>query len=119
LALDRQYILNEFLNNIAGISDKEYQKRIWIRAEGPECNDFDETACHFFQEGDGILEHYKDFGITDAQYQLLMKFRAAFRGFSDENDFPEEFIESPEWKKIMDMAKEILEAFQYQKKPIR
>jgi hypothetical protein len=119
LALDRQYMLNEFLRNIAGISDKKYQNRVWIRAEGPECDDFTETVCRFFDIGEPILDDYKNFGITDHQYQLLITFQAIFREFADENDLPQEFIENPEWKKIMDMATEILEAFQYQKKSVK
>jgi len=47
---------------------------------------------------------------------LLKKFRDEFRIFSDENNWPAEFIDSPEWEKIMNLAKEVLEAFQYQKK---
>jgi hypothetical protein len=109
-------ILNFVLELVTDISDKEYQKRVWIRGEGPECIDFTETCCHFLHEGDGVLEKNKDFGITDDQYQQLKEFRDSFRAFSDENDFPEEFIDSPEWAKIMDMAKDVLKAFNYQKK---
>ena len=113
---DKKNILNFFLENIAGISDVEYQKRVWIRGEGPECDDFDETVCFFFEDSDSILDNYKDFGVTDSQYHLLVKFRDVFSAFSDENDFPERFIESPEWKRITEMAKEVLAAFHYQKK---
>lgn len=112
---DRKYILNEHLRNIHHISDKEYQKRVWIQGKGPECDDFDETCCHFFDDGDPILENYKDFGITEAQYKVLRKFRDAFRTFSDENNWPPEFIDTPEWAKIMSLAKEVLKAFNYRK----
>ena len=112
---DRKQILASCLNVIAGISDKEYQKRVWIRGEGPEVDDFDETICNLFQDGDGVLAEYKDFGVTEIQYQLLKKFRTEIQVFSDENDWPPEFIESPEWEKIMNSAKEVLDAFNYQK----
>ena len=102
-------ILDFVLELVADISDKEYQKRIWIRGEGPEVDNFDETCCHFFQDGNGVLEKYKDFNITDAQYQSLKKFRV----FSDENDYPEEFIDSPDWAKIIEMAKEVLKIFDH------
>ncbi|MBS0584863.1 MAG: hypothetical protein JSR76_01010 [Verrucomicrobia bacterium] len=58
----RRYILNEFLADISGIADIDYQKRIWILAEGPECDDFGETRCRFFGTASAILEEYKKFG---------------------------------------------------------
>ena len=54
---DKKQILESFLETVNGISNKEYQKRIWIRGEGPECDDFTETTCHFFEDSDNILEN--------------------------------------------------------------
>src|SRR5574342_110764 len=113
---DKKQIMETFIRNMDHISDKEYQKRVWIRGEGPEVDDFDETVCHFSQEGDGIIEKYKDFGLTEHQCQMLKKFRDQFKAFYDENDFPEEFIDTPEWAKIMDLAKDVLKAFNFSKK---
>ena len=113
----KKSILDFVLRLIGHIADIEYQKRVWIRGEGPEVDDFDETVCHFFQEGDGVIEKYKDFGLTENQLQVLKKFRNQFEEFSDKNDFPEEFIDTPEWKKITEMAKEVLKAFHYNKIP--
>jgi hypothetical protein len=110
---DRKQIVESFLKTVEGISDREYQKRVWIRGEGPEVDDFDETCCFFFDDGDPILEKYRDFGITERQYQVLKSFRDKFRKFSDENYHPEEFIESAEWAEIMVMAKDVLSAFHY------
>lgn len=113
--IDRKQILASCLEIIAGISDKEYQKRVWIRGEGPEVDDFDETVCNFFQDGNGIIQNYKDFGLTDQQYQLLVKFRDEFdafcRGPALEHYLPQEFIDTPEWIRIMDLAKDVLKAF--------
>ena len=108
-------MLGNFLQTVKWISDKEYQKRVWIRCEGPECQAFDDAVCDFFDIGDPILENYKDFGITENQYKLLKKIRDHFKLFSDENNFPEIFIDTPEWAKIMEMAKDVLKAFNHQK----
>ncbi len=116
----RKQILDSFLENLAGISDKEYQKRVWIEGKGPECDDFDETVCDFFDLGEPIFDNYKGYGITDSQYLLLIKFRKELDAFlSGPNQIhylPREFIDIPEWKKIMEMAKEVLKAFHYEKK---
>lgn len=114
---DRKYVLYEFLRTIWGISDITYQKRVWLRGEGPEWDDFDETVCHFFDDGDPILEKYQEYGITEVQYQLLKKFRDDFRLFEENNFCPLEFIDSPEWAEIMEKAKTVLKAFNFIKKP--
>lgn len=106
--INRKQIIETFVRIMKYISDKEYQKRVWIRGEGPEVDDFDETVCHFSQEGDGIIDKYKDFGLTENQCQALKKFRGQFKAFYDEHDLPEEFINTPEWERIMEMAKEVL-----------
>jgi hypothetical protein len=108
-------ILMSVLETINNISDKKYQKRVWIQGEGPEVDDFDETCCNFFGDGDPLLENYKEFGLTESQYLLLKKFRDKFRAFSDKCYHPSEFIDTPEWQKITEMAKEVLKAFDYKK----
>ena len=115
MEIDRKQILTSVLETIEGISSKEYQKRIWVRGEGPEVDDFDETCCNFFGDGDPLLENYKDFGITENQYQILKRFRDEFRAFSDENYWPQEFIDTPEWAKIIELAKNVLQAFNFKK----
>ena len=110
--IERKQIMETFIRMVDHISDKEYQKKAWIKGEEA---DFDESVCLFFGDGDPILENYKDFGITEIQYKPLKKLSDEFRIFADNNDFPEEFIDTPEWAKIMDLAKEALKAFNYQK----
>ena len=60
------------------------------------------------------LEHYQDFGISENQYQILKNFRDKFRIFSDNNNWPQKFINSDEWNEITEMAKEVLNAFNYE-----
>ena len=111
----RNQILNSFLENLFFISDKEYQKRIWIEGKGPECYSFEDAVCNFFDLGEYIFQNHEGYGITDNQYHLLVQFRDEFKSFADENDWPHLFIDTLEWAKIISMAKEILEAFNYQK----
>lgn len=110
---DSEQILKSFLDNLWRISNKEYQKRIWIEGRGPEWHDFDEAVCDFFDDGDSIIEKYKDFKITDIQRQLLVHFRDVFEVFSDTHSWAPTFIDTPEWETIMRMAKEVLKAFNY------
>ncbi|QVL57524.1 MAG: hypothetical protein KFB93_00150 [Simkaniaceae bacterium] len=117
----KQKILQSFIENIACISDKKYQERVWVNALGPECDDIDDTVCDFFDDGDPILEKYKEFGITENQYDLLMILQKKLRIFTNSTGLysPEKstkaLIKEPEWKEIMKTAKEVLEAFNYKK----
>ena len=116
MEINRKQILKSVLDVIKGISDKDYQRRVWINNEGPEWDDFVETVCNFFGDGDEILEHYQDFELTEDQYRILKIFRDNFRIFSKKNDFPELFIDTLEWDEITKMAKEVLKVFNYQPK---
>ena len=113
MELNRQQILVGFLENLWRIADKNYQRRVWIEARGPECHSFDDAICDFFGDGEGILEKYREFGLTDTQHKVLEIFTEKFQMFSDNNDFPELFIDTSEWNEITEMAKEVLKAFNY------
>jgi len=115
MGINRKQILETLIRITDHIADKKYQKRVWIRGEGPECDDFDETVNYFFGEIDSILNEYKEFGITENQFQVLKNFRDKFEAFSDKNNWPSEFIDTPEWNEITEMAKEVLKAFNYDK----
>jgi hypothetical protein len=107
---DRKNILSCILENIEGISSKGYQEMAWIKGEGPWVDDFDETVNFFFDEVDDVIDRYQEFKLTEEQYQILKIFRDEFKVFADENDYPELFIDTPEWTKVMNRAKEVLHA---------
>ena len=109
---NRKDILNSFLETIRSISDIAYQRRAWIRGEPPG-TDFDETVNNYSLDADGILKYYKDFKITEGQHQILEKFDKHFSNFYSEKNWPSEFINTREWGEIIEMAKEVLKAFNY------
>ena len=115
---DKNQILNSFVKNIAAISDKEYQKRVWVLAEGTECDDIDDTICDFFDE-DYVLEKYKEFGITEEQHKLLLALHRKLRRFADTfgvyspGKSTGELIQLPEWQEIINLAKDVLKVFDY------
>ena len=41
-AIKKQF-LDSLIHNIARLSDEKYQERVWVRAEGPECDDIDDA----------------------------------------------------------------------------
>jgi len=114
--------LCSFVENIAHISNVEYQKRVWVKNEGPECEDIDDAVCDFFDDGDPILENYKDFGITETQYKVLMTLRRKLDNFIDEygvfapEESTERLIELPQWQEIREISKRVLKDFNFKKR---
>ena len=105
--------LEAFLAEVIGIADKEYQKRVWIRGEGPEIDDFDETVCRYSNAADLLFERHKNCDISAIQMHLIRKLHQQFEKFWKNNDFPQQFIDTPEWTHITELAKEVLRAFNY------
>jgi len=111
--INKNQLLSSFLETIEGIASKEYQKRVWIEGIGPECDDFEETVNWFFDDGRLILKNINDYGFTNNQYLILKIFFDEFEAFSDEHYLAQEFIDTPEWTKITERAKEVLKAFHW------
>ena len=115
----RKQILEEFLKNIGRLADEKYQERVWVRAEGPECNDIDDAICDFFDDGDPILEKYKDYEITISQLENIIKLYAKLRFFTDtygvywEYKSTAKLIKMPEWEEIRILARNVLQAFNF------
>lgn len=63
------------------IASRSYQEGVWVHAEGSECDDIDDTICAFFDEN-YVLEKHQNFGITEKQYELLMKLHGKLREFT-------------------------------------
>lgn len=112
---DKRYVLSELLRNIEHVADLEYQKRVWIEGRGPEVQDFDDFLELYVEDSEIIFPEYKSFGVTEKQYKLLKNFRDELSSFSNNPRWylVEEFIDTPQWNRMMNLAKEVLEAFEY------
>lgn len=113
VAIKKKELQKNLLDDIFRISNKEYQKRIWIDELGPECYSFDDTVCDFFDDCGLVLENHIEYGLGDHQYEVLKKFYDEFDIFVEDNHWPPLFIDTPEWALIMEKAKEVFRAFDY------
>jgi len=52
---DKEQSKKSLIEIIRTLVDKKYQKRVWIKAEGSECDSFDETACFFLK---AVIPYY-------------------------------------------------------------
>ena len=109
--------MKRFLETIKVLSDKEFQERIWLKGLGPECCDFDEVICDFFDDSEGIFPKYRKYGISEKQYQILLKFYKLLERYcdytSEEGIVEAEIIlKDPKWHEIQEFAKKVLKAFE-------
>ena len=112
----KKKILVALLRSVACIASKEYQKRVWIEARGPEVDDFDETVNDFSYCYDGVIQELNELNINQKQAELIKEFQKEFKIFYDDNDLPQLFIDTPEWTRITEMAEDLLQAFNYKKR---
>lgn len=116
--LEKKQIIESLIETISHAADKEYQRRVWIEGQGPECEDFDDFADIVIHENGALLKEYKSFGITDKQHNLLMDFQNQLKAFSrglGRDYLPRDFIATQEWGRIVELAKEILHVFSFKK----
>lgn len=111
----KKQIIEGFLEVIQRLADLDFQKRTWVEGIGPDCDSFDDVVCDFIDPAKDIIKNYKEFGLTDQQHHILNRYYSIFVKFADKNDYPSEFIDTPEWQQIVDEAKKVLEAFNYKK----
>ena len=111
--IDRKKILHELLRIVRNISDRNYQLRVWIRGIGPECDDFTETVCCFFDFCESVLQKHQEYGLTVKQKEALQDFYNKFDVFEKEHDEPIFFINSPEWIQLGLEALKVLKVFNY------
>lgn len=105
------------LSAVYAVSDKEYQKRVWIKGIGPECDSFDETSECILGDAWDILQEHHLFGMTEHQYRVFKKFQDEYKVFCDLPNLiyciPERFIDTPEWTRVTELANEVIRSFNY------
>lgn len=112
---EKKQILDNYIGIVHDISNKEYQIRVWIEQRGPECDSFEDAVCDFFSMGNYIMDNPIEYGLADAQHKILQLLRYQLREFLADNYWFPFLIETPEWKQIINTAKEVLEMFDYRK----
>ncbi len=111
----RKAVIQSLIESLEHIASPEYNRRVWVEAKGPEADAFDDAVNNYYSEADDILNNRNLYGISNAQYQSLYAFHMKFDEFVEDNDEPDLFIDTPEWKEIMEMAKGVLDAFGWKK----
>jgi hypothetical protein len=111
--------MKDFFTVILLFSDKIKQKNAWVLGKGPIFLDFDESLITFFDCEKIVLDTSHANKATNAQRIIISKFSDALHHFSKttaRDYLPEDFIDTPEWTQITEMAQEVLKAFNWDPK---
>ena len=118
-----QEILKGILSVIENISNTQFQQKAWIENQGNSYAFFEESMHQLFDDYElsDVLNNYKIYGISTDQYSILRLFYEYLDQYSNEKMSwvqtvdPKTILKDPRWHEIQKMAKEVLEAFNYQK----
>lgn len=118
--LKKDYSFQCFLEMVADISNKEYLIKAWVNhtEDNLGFEPYEET---FSRSLKGILEYPENWGLSKLQYNVTMNFLEAFMDYAEESGLemiylPDHEIETPQWDKIMQLAKKVVDIFDYDPK---
>lgn len=104
----REKVLRRLTENLKDMSDIDYQKRVWLRGEGPEVDSYCEFVNTFYPDIENVLENFDDFNLTEQQRIQIARLYNEFDKFKHTYYDEYEFIDSQEWKEIRELAAETL-----------
>ena len=109
----RESIIEGLFESLIRIAELEYVKSHLSFAKGYDQIDIDEASMGFSDRIDGILQDYKELGVSEKQKEILVDFDKNLDHFGD--TVPEfarsDCSDRPELDKIKKEANDVLEAF--------
>jgi len=100
-----------FQDELEIISNAQYQKRVWVKGNGPECDCYIENMCRLGGDYDCLFEAPKEFGYTEEQLNLLTQLWTLLDEYDEPGEGTDaEIVNDPEWDKIRQFAKKTLES---------
>lgn len=104
----RRNSFESFTLLLRSMSDIDYQKRVWLRGEGPEVDSYCEFVNNFYSDFQYLFRESETYNLTKAQTKQLQKLYDEFDKFKHTYYDEYEFIDSPEWKEMRELTAETL-----------
>ena len=92
------------------LSDLEFQKRVWLRGEGPEVSSFVEVVCQLFDDtgiGDELNEKTDGF-VTSEELDPILRELGALIDSIDYRVPVIEILKHPNWQKVLMLSSHAL-----------
>ncbi|MGE3622547.1 MAG: hypothetical protein AB7H77_01555 [Bdellovibrionales bacterium] len=114
--MDNKIWTENILRLVEEFSSEEFQKRVWVTGETLYRSSYAEALCQFFDmKVDQLIDvEWRQVGLSESQRNKLALFRDALNMFNDKlpkNTSSESIINSADWVRIRQLAKESLEEF--------
>ena len=110
---NNDFFISRFIEGaIDPMADREYQIRIWVKGDGPECDSFDETINEFYYFFDILDSNYKEYGLIDEEFKLIRELEEKVDAFCEVTPvigIDSEIVNDPRWVLITEFAKKIYE----------
>ena len=109
----RNTYLGRFLDDaINGLADRSFQQRVWVMAEGPEVDCYDESIITFFDYYRMIKKDYKKYGLSEGEFEKIKHLEKRIREHSRASNmgYDEEIIAHPLWENVIKAAKDVKQA---------
>jgi len=92
------------------LSDIEFQKRIWIRGEGPEVSSYVEVVCQLFDDtgiGDELSKMEDGIVLSEDLDPVFWELRELIDSI-DYREGVENILNLPKWPKVIELASRAL-----------
>lgn len=94
------------------LSDIEFQKRVWVRGEGPEVSSYSEAVCQLFDDtaiGD-FLDDTENGVVLSEELDSLLRELSNILDLIDYRIGASNIIKHPHWPKVRQLAADALKA---------
>ncbi len=115
--IDYQLWIRNILDVLEIFASEEFQTRVWVVGDGPECSSYVEAVCQFFDDYQCDLlinKEWKRIGLTEVQRNALEKFRQVIDNFNKhmpENPDDAYVLSQADWPNIRILAQSALDTF--------
>ena len=97
---------------IKDLQDEDYQKRIWVLGEGPECDSFGEAINSFFDYYDSLKDELQSekYGLRKKEIAMIHSLAEKLEQYCEitpTSPDVKKVFKDPKWQEIRNFAKQV------------
>jgi hypothetical protein len=106
--------INSIVTVLEEFASQEFQKRVWLRGEGPEVSSYEEVVNRFFDDyaiNELIDVEWRQAGLTEEVRKTLTTFRNTLEEFNElvpVLPHPKDILRNSKWPQVRKAAQDTL-----------